>query len=99
MTIAKINAFNYLTEEKKKLLAEKNVHIHFMSGGIPKDGPSAGIAICSAYLSIAMGKSVPANLAMTGELSLIGEVCKIGNIYNNKITQIYFGMIFIIEKT
>lgn len=60
------------------MLSEKNVHIHFMSGGIQKDGPSAGIAICTAYLSIALGKSVHANIAMTGELSPIGEVCKIG---------------------
>lgn len=80
MTIAKINAFNFLKEDKKKLLSEKNVHIHFMSGAIPKDGPSAGIAICTAYLSIAMGRSVPANIAMTGELSPIGEVCKIGGL-------------------
>ncbi|KAL4480128.1 hypothetical protein ABPG74_020644 [Tetrahymena malaccensis] len=80
LTIAKINAFNYLKEDKKKLLSEKNVHIHFMSGAIPKDGPSAGIAICTAYLSLAMGKSVPANIAMTGELSLTGEVCKIGGL-------------------
>ena len=49
-----------------------------MSGAIPKDGPSAGIAICTAYLSLAMGRAVPANIAMTGELSPIGEVCKIG---------------------
>lgn len=49
-----------------------------MSGGIPKDGPSAGIAICTAYLSLAMGKPIPATIAMTGELSPIGEVCKIG---------------------
>jgi len=69
-----------LSDEKKKVLAEKNVHIHFMSGSIPKDGPSAGIAICTAYLSIATGKPVPANLAMTGELSPIGEVCKIGGL-------------------
>lgn len=49
-----------------------------MSGSIPKDGPSAGIAICTAYLSLAMNKPVPAHIAMTGELSPIGEVCKIG---------------------
>lgn len=78
LTIAKINAFNLLTEEAKANLASKNVHIHFMSGAVPKDGPSAGIAICTAYLSLAMSKPVPANLAMTGELSPLGDVCKIG---------------------
>lgn len=49
-----------------------------MSGAVPKDGPSAGIAICTAYLSLAMNKQVPAGLAMTGELSPVGDVCKIG---------------------
>jgi ATP-dependent Lon protease len=51
-----------------------------MSGAVPKDGPSAGIAICTAYLSLALGFSVPANIAMTGELSPLGEVCKIGGL-------------------
>lgn len=78
LKIAKINAFNVLSEEAKKNLAARNVHIHFMSGSIPKDGPSAGIAICTAYISLATGVSVPARLAMTGELSPVGEVCKIG---------------------
>ena len=49
-----------------------------MSGSIPKDGPSAGIAVCTALLSLILNKPVPANLAMTGELSLNGQVCKIG---------------------
>lgn len=80
LTIAKINAFNYIPEEKKKVLSERNVHIHFMSGSVPKDGPSAGIAICTAYISLATGRGVPASIAMTGELSPMGEVCKIGNI-------------------
>lgn len=49
-----------------------------MSGSIPKDGPSAGIAICTAYISLITGRPVPATIAMTGELSTLGEVCKIG---------------------
>ncbi len=52
-----------------------------MSGASPKDGPSAGISICVSLLSLILNKPVPANLAMTGELSLNGEVCKIGNVF------------------
>jgi len=51
-----------------------------MQGGTPKDGPSAGTAICTAFLSLVLDKPVPSNFSMTGELSLQGEVCKIGGI-------------------
>jgi Lon-like ATP-dependent protease len=52
-----------------------------MSAASPKDGPSAGISICVSLLSLILNIPVPANLAMTGELSLNGEVCKIGMSY------------------
>ena len=47
-------------------------------GSVPKDGPSAGTAICTALLSLSLNKKIPGNVAMTGEISLNGEVCKIG---------------------
>ena len=50
-----------------------------MSGALQKDGPSAGCAITTALLSLIKKKSIPSNYAMTGEISLNGEVCKIGN--------------------
>jgi Lon-like ATP-dependent protease len=80
LTIARINAARFLTPEKIKEVSDKNVHIHFLSGSSPKDGPSAGLSICSAYLSLIMNKSVPADISMTGELSLNGEVCRIGGV-------------------
>lgn len=78
VNIAKINAHNFLTEEQIKTLSQKNIHIHFTEAGTPKDGPSAGISICTAFLSLVLNKPVPGNISMTGELSSSGEVCKIG---------------------
>ena len=73
-----MNACNFLSDEQIKEISEKNIHVHFTNGAAQKDGPSAGISICTAYLSLALNKSIPANVAMTGELSTTGEVCKIG---------------------
>lgn len=80
LVIAKLNAHRFLNPEKVREVADKNVHIHFMQGAVPKNGPSAGISICTAYLSLVMNKPVPFDLSMTGELSLNGEVHKIGGL-------------------
>lgn len=80
VNIAKINAHNFLNEEQIKSVSQKNIHVHFTHAGTPKDGPSAGISICTAFLSFVLNKAVPGNIAMTGELSSSGEVCKIGKI-------------------
>ena len=80
LIIAKINAYRFLSKEQIEKMNEKNVHIHFMNGSSPKDGPSAGISFCTAFLSLAIGKSIPATWSMTGELSLNGDVSKIGKL-------------------
>jgi len=80
LIIARINALRFLTPEKGKELAEKNIHIHFLQGGTQKDGPSAGISITSAFISLALGKPIPSDISMTGEMSLNGEVYKIGGV-------------------
>lgn len=54
--------------------------MHFPEGASKKDGPSAGIAIASALVSIAIGKPYNPNFAMTGEISLNGKVLKIGGL-------------------
>lgn len=63
-----------------KLLEENNIHIHFPEGAVSKDGPSAGIAITSALISIFKKQTVNYNISMTGEITLRGRILPIGGL-------------------
>ncbi|MCX8118432.1 MAG: endopeptidase La [Desulfobacterota bacterium] len=79
-------AFSYLRANASALEIpegfhqEWDIHIHVPSGATPKDGPSAGIAIATAVLSLLKGKPVPREVAMTGEVTLSGRVLPVGGI-------------------
>ena len=59
---------------------KKDLHIHVPSGAIPKDGPSAGVALLTPIASLVTGRAVDSELAMTGEISLRGAVLPVGGI-------------------
>jgi ATP-dependent Lon protease len=60
--------------------ADHDVHVHIPAGAIPKDGPSAGITMATAIVSLARGISVSEEVAMTGEITLTGQVLPIGGV-------------------
>ena len=74
----------------------KDIHIHFLDGAVKKDGPSAGVAITTSLLSLFLNKEVARDIAMTGEISLRGDVLKVGGLkekligaYNDGVKTIF----------
>jgi ATP-dependent Lon protease len=70
---------------EKEYFENRQIHLHIPSGATPKDGPSAGITMASALLSLVRGKKIKKDLAMTGELSLVGRVLPIGGLKEKTI--------------
>jgi ATP-dependent Lon protease len=85
---------------KKNILENKDIHIHVPAGAIPKDGPSAGIAMATALISILINKPVNKEVAMTGEITLRGRVLPIGGLKEKALGALRAGIrkIIIPEK-
>jgi ATP-dependent Lon protease len=69
-----------------------DIHIHVPDGATPKDGPSAGAAMCTALVSVLTGRKVKADVAMTGEITLRGEITPIGGLKEKMLAALRGGI-------
>jgi ATP-dependent Lon protease len=76
----------------ERLLSRHQVHVHVPAGAIPKDGPSAGITIAIALISLATGIAVRPDVAMTGEVTLRGRVLPVGGIREKALAALRSGI-------
>ena len=79
MTYVKANLKKYPPKDKN-FFKDRTIHLHFPEGATPKDGPSAGITITTAIVSVLTNKKVRQDIAMTGEITITGDVLAIGGV-------------------
>ena len=79
-----------------KLFENSDIHVHVPAGAIPKDGPSAGVAMFTALVSLLTGRTVKSDTAMTGEISLRGLVLPVGGIKEKVIAAARAGLTTVI---
>ena len=91
-------AMSYIRANAQKLgvapdfYKTKDIHVHFPAGAIPKDGPSAGVTVCTAMVSALTGCTVRREVAMTGEISLRGRVLPIGGLKEKTMAALRHGI-------
>ena len=91
-------ALSYIRANAEKLgiasdfYKTKDIHVHFPEGAVPKDGPSAGVTVCTAMVSALTGAKVRRDVAMTGEISLRGRVMVIGGLREKTMAALRHGI-------
>ena len=95
-------ALSYIRANAEKLgiasdfYKTKDIHVHFPEGAVPKDGPSAGVTVCTAIVSALTGVTVRRDVAMTGEISLRGRVMRIGGLKEKTMAALRHGICTVI---
>lgn len=91
-------ALSYIRANSEKLgvasdfYKTKDIHVHFPEGAVPKDGPSAGVTVCTAMVSALTNTTVRRDVAMTGEISLRGRVLAIGGLKEKTMAALRHGI-------
>ncbi len=90
ISFIKSNASYFKIDED--FFLHNDIHIHFTEGGVSKDGPSAGSAITTAILSLIKNKIISNEISMTGEITLKGDILKVGGVKEKSIAAKRFGI-------
>jgi len=81
---------------KAGFYAEREIHIHVPAGAVPKDGPSAGVTMACALVSLLTGQPIKRTVAMTGEITLRGRVLPVGGLKEKLLAAARAGMAAVI---